>query len=112
MSKITVYSKNKNGFRRAGYAFSSEKPTIIDVNDLSQEQLKALKAEPNLVVTEGASAKVSESAQNELKALKADNENLAAAQKQTAEDKAKIEAELKDALAKIKDLEKQLKDKK
>ena len=38
-------------FRRAGYTFTSE-PTTIDLAELTDEQLEALRNERNLVVTE------------------------------------------------------------
>ena len=41
----------RNGFRRAGFSFSDQE-TIIPVNDLTKEQVEALKAEPNLLVSE------------------------------------------------------------
>jgi len=41
----------RDGFRRAGHAFGSE-ATLIKVADLNADQVKALKAEPMLVVSE------------------------------------------------------------
>ncbi len=48
---LKIRSTRKAGFRRAGYRFSVE-PTVISVADLSEEQIAALKAEPNLLVEE------------------------------------------------------------
>lgn len=50
--KLAIIARPKNGFRRAGFAFSPDKATIIDTADLSEDTIKQLKAEPNLVVTE------------------------------------------------------------
>ena len=41
----------KDGFRRCGYAFGSE-ATIIKKDDLNAGQIKTLKAEPMLMVSE------------------------------------------------------------
>lgn len=41
----------KDGFRRCGYEFGSE-PTIIPVGELESDQVKVLKAEKMLVVSE------------------------------------------------------------
>lgn len=55
MSKLKVISK-KNGFRRAGFTFSDQEPTIIDVSllpkDSRTEIVEAIKAEPMLIVVE------------------------------------------------------------
>ncbi len=48
--KLQIISK-RDGFRRAGHAFSST-PTLLDPADLKKEQIEALKAEPMLVVVE------------------------------------------------------------
>jgi hypothetical protein len=46
---ISVRSKSKHGFRRAGFAFGPE-PKIITLNNLDDAKLKALNNEPNLIV--------------------------------------------------------------
>jgi membrane protein involved in colicin uptake len=46
---ISVRSKSKQGFRRAGFAFGPE-PKIIPLNNLDDAKLKALNNEPNLIV--------------------------------------------------------------
>lgn len=46
---ISVRSKSKHGFRRAGFAFGPE-PKIISLNNLNDAKLKALNNEPNLIV--------------------------------------------------------------
>lgn len=45
----------RDGFRRAGFEFGSA-PKEIPLADLTQEQLKALKAEPMLVCVETEAA--------------------------------------------------------
>jgi hypothetical protein len=48
-----------DGFRRAGRAWSKA-PTVVPIDEFDDNQLKALQAEPNLVVTlveEGAEDK-------------------------------------------------------
>lgn len=49
MNKIQVVARPAR-FRRAGREFT-QVPTEIDVADLSPDQLKALREEPNLVVS-------------------------------------------------------------
>ena len=49
--KVLYVVAKREGFRRAGFAFGSEKTRLI-VSDLTAEQVKQLKAEPMLVVTE------------------------------------------------------------
>tara|TARA_B100000686_G_C16791994_1_gene979372 strand:+ start:3176 stop:3550 length:375 start_codon:yes stop_codon:yes gene_type:complete len=60
--KLKIVSK-QDGFRRAGFAFGSEE-TILDPADLSKTQIKQLKTETMLVVTEiedsGKSAKATQ----------------------------------------------------
>lgn len=41
----------REGFRRAGYAFGAE-PVVIPVADLSPAQIKSLRSEPMLLVTD------------------------------------------------------------
>jgi hypothetical protein len=55
MSKITVKSL-VDGFRRGGIAFTRE-GVELDTADLTREQLKAIKAEPKLVVAEHADSR-------------------------------------------------------
>ena len=40
------------GFRRAGFKFSATEETVIPTSKLTKEQIEALKAEPNLLVSE------------------------------------------------------------
>ncbi|MDX2094357.1 MAG: HI1506-related protein [Alphaproteobacteria bacterium] len=40
------------GFRRAGFKFSSTEETVLLLDQLSKAQVEALKAEPNLLVSE------------------------------------------------------------
>ncbi len=54
---LFIRSKNKPGFRRAGEFFPSEGKTI-DPQDFTESQLEQIKAEPMLIVTEGAEAPV------------------------------------------------------
>lgn len=51
--KLKILSKTE-GFRRAGYSFSSSQATLIPVKDLDQAKLDALKSDPGLVVVEVA----------------------------------------------------------
>lgn len=50
---IQVIARPKGGFRRAGYNFSDTSPTRIPVKDLTEDQLRQIQEEPNLVVIEG-----------------------------------------------------------
>lgn len=67
MSKLKVISK-KDGFRRAGFTFREQEPTIIDIatlpKDTRDDIVEAIKAEPMLVVVEladdGTETQVSE----------------------------------------------------
>lgn len=52
MAKILKIKANKDGFRRAGFGFSSKNETILKAEDLTAEQIKALKSEPKLIVVE------------------------------------------------------------
>lgn len=54
---IFIRSKNKLGFRRAGYFFPSEGKTI-DPQDFTESQMEQIKAEPMLIVMEGVEAPV------------------------------------------------------
>ncbi len=49
--KVLVVVGKREGFRRAGYAFGKEEVRLL-VSDLTAEQVKMLKSEPMLVVTE------------------------------------------------------------
>lgn len=55
MSKLKVMTK-KDGFRRAGFTFREQEPTIIDIETLPKDTrddiVKALKDEPMLIVVE------------------------------------------------------------
>jgi hypothetical protein len=48
---LYVVSRRAEGFRRAGFAFGSERTRLV-VDDLTAKQVKQLKEEPMLVVTE------------------------------------------------------------
>lgn len=50
-AKLTVTARPARGFRRAGRHWPPE-PTTVDAGAFTAEELAALKAEPNLVVTE------------------------------------------------------------
>lgn len=50
--KIRVHTKTARPFRRAGIEFGRE-PTILDIDELSDEQALALQAEPMLVIERG-----------------------------------------------------------
>lgn len=52
MSKKLKVIAKRDGFRRAGFAFSATQETVLDTADLTKEQIKALKEEVNLVVIE------------------------------------------------------------
>lgn len=48
--KLQVVARTE-GFRRAGFVFGAE-PKILIVDELKEEQIAALKTEPNLIVVE------------------------------------------------------------
>lgn len=50
MATIIVKSKSELGFRRCGIKFTREPKTLVEGTDITAEQLKLLKAEPNLIV--------------------------------------------------------------
>ncbi|MXS82269.1 HI1506-related protein [Nitrosomonas oligotropha] len=49
--KVLYVVAKREGFRRAGFAFGAERTRLV-VEDLTAEQVKQLKEEPMLVVTE------------------------------------------------------------
>lgn len=51
-AKVLVVRAKSGSFRRCGMRFTAE-PTGIDLDVLTEEQVVALKAEPNLIVEEG-----------------------------------------------------------
>lgn len=51
-SHLSIVARPEGGFRRAGYKFSADQPTLIPVADLTDEQIVLLKAEKNLIVLE------------------------------------------------------------
>lgn len=69
---LEVTARPKNGFRRAGFRFT-EKPTRLDIAELSDEQIEMLTSDPNLVCHEVGEGET---------AQKADAKDLAAAKKQ------------------------------
>lgn len=69
---LHVVARPKEGFRRAGYKFLAEKPTIIKVDDLTKDQLELLANEPNLVIAPGGASEASADDGEELKQLKSD----------------------------------------
>lgn len=106
--KVTVIAK-KDGFRRAGIAFSSTNPTVVDLDDLEEEQVKALIEDPMLVVVEGEGAATADlakdKAENASKEIKALKEALTAAQKETEELKKDLAAAQKETEAAKKEAE-------
>ncbi len=52
MARALKIKAKKPGFRRAGFSFDDAAERIIPLSDLTQEQIDALKAEPNLLVSE------------------------------------------------------------
>jgi colicin import membrane protein len=101
MAAALKIKSRKVVFRRAGFKFEAESETILRLDTLSKEQIEALKAEDNLMVSEievededakakaEAKAKATEAAKAQAKA-EADAKAQAA-----AEAKAKKEAEAK-----------------
>lgn len=47
--KIKIASRSTDGFRRAGHKFTST-PETYDISDFTDDELKAIENEPNLVV--------------------------------------------------------------
>ena len=89
--KLKVIAK-KDGFRRAGYAFSATKETVLDVDKLEKGQVEALKTETNLVVIEVDDADIKK-AEAEKKKAEEEAKKEAEAAKRKAEEAAKKEAE-------------------
>lgn len=52
MAKVLKVKATKDGYRRAGFGFSSSEETTLAVSKLEDEQIKALKEDQNLVVVE------------------------------------------------------------
>lgn len=70
MPKIIVKSA-VDGFRRAGYAFTREGVTL-DTKDLTKDQLKALRDEPRLSVSEVSETAAEKKAREEAEKVAAD----------------------------------------
>lgn len=93
-------------FRRAGHTFTAQ-PTIIDAASLTEEQIKSLKSEPNLVVMEfdgKAPAGVAQPDPTVAAALESAQKRATDAEKQLAETKNKLaatEKQLADVEAKL-----------
>lgn len=51
LKKVLHVVAKREGFRRAGFSFGSERTRLV-ADDLTAEQIKQLKEEPMLVVTE------------------------------------------------------------
>ena len=109
MPKLYILAK-RDGFRRAGIAFSDKQPTEIDTSTLKPEQIEAIKNDPNLVVAEAAPAGTSSDSgekakleaatqklEDDRKQLDADKAELTKAQKQLADDRKAFETEKKNA---------------
>lgn len=88
--RLSIVARPAGGFRRAGFNFKGDAPTILNVEDLSEDQIELLKTEPNLVVTELAAGQ-------KLPAPVVDDEALKAVQAENTELKAKLAAAVKDA---------------
>ena len=101
---LTIVSRSKNGFRRAGYEFSSETAKHIALDDLTKDQIEQLKGEPNLVCLETNGEGQASAAQSdvEVEALKKQVAELAA-------DKTELESKLKDRSGEIAKLKEQIK---
>lgn len=52
MTKVLKIKATADGYRRAGFGFSTTAETVLPLNKLSQEQIEALKADKNLLVVE------------------------------------------------------------
>lgn len=52
MAKALKVKATKNGYRRAGFGFSSDQETVLFVDQLKEEQIEALKGDANLIVVE------------------------------------------------------------
>ncbi len=105
---ISVVARPASGFRRAGYEFAADKPTVIELAKLSKEQLAQIKKEPNLVVVETGGEPAPAKASEDVDALKT---QLADLQKQlTASEGAEkaAQAELKETQDKLAEVQKQL----
>ena len=53
MSEKLAIAATRDGFRRCGRAWGV-KPQIVSASDFTEEQLEALRADPNIIVTDGA----------------------------------------------------------
>ena len=90
MSKDTISVKaSKEGYRRAGYAFSATKAISIPLEDLTKEQIKALKNDPNLVVN----ASGAKSSASDKKAEQEAADKITKAYEDAAEDIEKLKAD-------------------
>lgn len=101
MTKVLIVKSLKEGYRRCGRAFSSSNPTVLDVGDLSKEEITRLKEDTGLIVVEadkGANAAAAHAVGQvnaELEAALKKAETVAA----QAQDRVK---ELEESLAKVK----------
>ncbi len=55
MSNTLTITARRDGFRRAGRAWSTE-PTTVEASDFSEEQITALRSDPMLTVSENGKA--------------------------------------------------------
>lgn len=52
MANALKIKAKRNGYRRAGFGFSDKTDTILLLKDLKPEQIKALKEDADLIVSE------------------------------------------------------------
>ncbi|MBK67917.1 MAG: hypothetical protein CMP22_07275 [Rickettsiales bacterium] len=73
----SIVARPQGGFRRAGFVFKSNQPTVLKKDDLTKEQIEAITSEPNLVVVETGGAPAGNvTAEADLAALKAEKEQV------------------------------------
>ncbi len=84
--KLTIQSK-RDGYRRAGLAFSASEATVIDTKDFTDEQVESIQSDANLIVVEGEKA----AASSDAKELKVEKVKLAEERKQIDADRKELE---------------------
>lgn len=110
MTKNLIIKAQTEGYRRAGRGFSAAKATVIPLAELSEEQIKALKEDPRLVVVESADGVDSEAALASGQVSAELTEALAAAETRVKELEDKLAAATKAAAAAAEKATKELAD--
>lgn len=70
MAKLTIIAAVSGSYRRGGQDLSSGRTVVIDEEDINKEQLKSLKADPRVTITEAKAGDKSKVAADEKRIAK------------------------------------------